>query len=85
MEPRDYENIKFILSKTPAELLVWWNSLDDEDRIYAVEIVKAFRKELMADIAQADLVYDDVPMQEIETELDTREARDYLKKFQLKK
>ena len=85
MEPRDYENIKFILSKTPAELLVWWNSLDDEDRIYAVEIVNSFRKELMADIAQADLVYDDVPMQEIETELDTREARDYLKKFQLKK
>jgi hypothetical protein len=85
MEPRDYENIKFILSKTPAELLVWWNSLDDEDRLYAVEIVKAYRRELMADIANADLVYDDVPMQEIETELDTKEARNYLKKFQLKK
>jgi hypothetical protein len=41
---RDYHNLQFILSKTPEELLEWWNSLEDEDQAYAMEIIMEYRK-----------------------------------------
>jgi hypothetical protein len=41
---RDYNNLQYILNKTPDELLVWWNSLDDEDKAYAMEIIIEYRK-----------------------------------------
>jgi hypothetical protein len=41
---RDYKNIQFILNKTPSELLTWWESLDDEDRSYAMDIIVEYRK-----------------------------------------
>ena len=43
---RDYKNLQFILNKNPAELLDWWNSLDDEDQSYAMEIIIEYRKML---------------------------------------
>ncbi len=36
----------FILNKTPDELHEWWNSLDDEDQSYAMEIIIEYRKML---------------------------------------
>ncbi len=41
---RDYKNIQYILNKTPNELFEWWNSLDDEDQAYALEIITEYRK-----------------------------------------
>lgn len=41
---RDYKNLQYILSKNPHELLDWWNSLDDEDQSYALEIIIEYRK-----------------------------------------
>ena len=43
---RDYNNLQYILNKTPAELHEWWNSLDDEDQSYAMEIIIEYRKML---------------------------------------
>ena len=43
---RDYKNLQYILSKTPDELHEWWNSLDDEDQAYAMEIIIEYRKML---------------------------------------
>jgi hypothetical protein len=43
---RDYNNLQYILSKNPHELLDWWNSLDDEDQSYALEIIIEYRKML---------------------------------------
>jgi hypothetical protein len=43
---RDYKNLQYILSKNPHELLDWWNSLDDEDQAYALEIIIEYRKML---------------------------------------
>jgi hypothetical protein len=84
MEPRDYENIKFILSKTPSELFDWWESLDDEDRMYAVEIVKMYNRELLNDLSNVAKVLDEeFPVQDFEQDIDTTEAKEYLKKFQL--
>jgi len=36
---RDYKNLQYILSKNPHELLDWWNTLNDEDQAYALEII----------------------------------------------
>jgi len=43
---RDYKNLQYILSKNPHELLDWWNTLDDEDQAYALEIIIEYRKML---------------------------------------
>jgi len=43
---RDYNNLQYILNKTPDELHEWWYSLDDEDRAYAMEIIIEYRKML---------------------------------------
>ncbi len=41
---RDYKNLQYILNKNPQELFEWWNSLDDEDQDYAMEIIVEYRK-----------------------------------------
>jgi hypothetical protein len=43
---RDYNNLQYILNKTPDELHEWWFSLDDEDQAYAMEIIVEYRKML---------------------------------------
>jgi hypothetical protein len=43
---RDYNNLQYILNKTPEELQEWWYSLEDEDRAYAMEIIVEYRKML---------------------------------------
>ena len=43
---RDYNNLQYILNKTPDELHEWWNLLDDEDQAYAMEIIIEYRKML---------------------------------------
>jgi hypothetical protein len=43
---RDYKNLQYILNKNPQELYDWWNSLDDEDQAYALEIIIEYRKML---------------------------------------
>ena len=41
---RDYNNLQYILNKTPEELQKWWYSLEDEDQAYALEIIVEYRK-----------------------------------------
>ena len=43
---RDYNNLQYILNKTPDELHEWWFSLNDEDQAYAMEIIVEYRKML---------------------------------------
>ena len=43
---RDYNNLQYILNKTPDELQEWWYSLDEEDQSYALEIIIEYRKML---------------------------------------
>ena len=43
---KDYNNLQYILNKTPEELQEWWYSLEDEDQAYAMEIIIAYRKML---------------------------------------
>ena len=71
MNDRDIKNIHYILTRTPEELMVWRDTLSEDDQSYAVEIVKAYREEL-----EATACYDS-------EYIDTTEAKNYLKKFQL--
>lgn len=43
---RDYKNLQYILNKDPQELFEWWNTLNDEDQAYALEIITEYRKML---------------------------------------
>lgn len=73
MNKKDINNIYYILTRTQDELIAWWDTLSEDDQLYALEIVKAYRKEL-EETASYDSEY-----------IDTTEANNYLKKFQLKK
>ena len=39
MNGKDINNIYFILTRTPEELSEWWESLSEDDQLYASEIV----------------------------------------------
>lgn len=73
MNGKDINNIYFILTRTPEELSEWWETLSEDEQLYALEIVKAYREEL-----DATACYDS-------EHIDTTEAKNYLKKFQLQK
>ena len=49
---KDYNNLQYILNKTPDELQQWWYSLDDEDKSYAMEIITEYRKMLNEPIVE---------------------------------
>lgn len=71
MNDHDINNVYFILNQTPEQLLVWWNSLDQEDQEYALSIVKQYREEL-----ESFVHYEN-------EDIDVSDAKNYLKKFQL--
>lgn len=73
MDKHDLENLKFILTRKPSELVEWWDTLSDDDRNYAIELVQSYRKQLEKLVS-----YDDV-------DGDTTLVKNYLKKFQLPK
>ena len=76
MNDKDMNNILFILNRSHEELEIWWNSMDQEDKEYAMWIIKEYRKELV----RMQETYDDFLPSDKE---DLTLAKDYLKKFQL--
>ena len=43
---QDFNNIVFILNKTPEELRTWWELLTEDEIQYAMEILIDYRKML---------------------------------------
>ena len=43
---KDYNNVQYILNRSPNELRIWWESLSDDDKDYAMEILTDYRKML---------------------------------------
>ena len=68
MEPRDYENLEFILSLAASDVSKWWDAIDELDRAYAMSLVQCYNLEL-TEITQP---LDDVSI-----------AKTYLEKFML--
>lgn len=46
MNERDQHNLKFLLSATNQELLVWYNSVSPADHAYAQELLNIYADEL---------------------------------------
>lgn len=42
MNQHDVENIRFLLSRTPEQLREWYNSVSDEDLLYASLILENY-------------------------------------------
>jgi len=42
MNQRDKENLKFLLSSSPDQLLKWYNQVSDEDLIYASDLMDRY-------------------------------------------
>lgn len=77
MNDKDMNNILFILNRSQEELEAWWHSMDDEDKEYAMWIIKSYREEL---VRMQETYEELVPLDQEE---DLSLASEYLKKFQL--
>lgn len=40
MDKNDYDNLTFLLTISPETLVDWYNQASDDDRLYALEILK---------------------------------------------
>jgi len=70
----DRENLNFLLNTKGDEFKEWYAQSDEEDRIYAQELMDAYSRELQLQAQEL----------EIEAKLDNmQEAKDVLKKFAL--
>jgi len=47
MNERDLENLKFLLSASQETLNDWYNTVDDDDIDYAMELLHQYRLELI--------------------------------------
>ena len=73
MNPYDKNNLNFILNLHEEDLPVWFESISFDDRLYALELLQAYRAELS--VMEAE-VHDNIE--------ETTEAKNILNKFTLK-
>ena len=46
MNQHDKDNLNFLLSASPEVLLDWYNSVEEDDHIYASELLAAYQEEV---------------------------------------
>ena len=73
MNKHDKDNLKFILSLKPQDFHNWYESLTDDDAMYAMELVNMARSELETKVAE---LFDNIE--------DCSDAKHVLGKFTLK-
>lgn len=73
MNPYDQSNLNYIMSLHPDDIKPWLESLSEDDRLYAQELLDAFEREL------------DVQEVMVDPADDVSEANEVLKKFTLSK
>lgn len=47
MDENDRNNLKFIMNASPETLADWWDKIDVDDQVYAMELLELAREELM--------------------------------------
>lgn len=50
MNQHDLDNIRFLLNRTPAELYQWYQTVSDQDLVYASEIMEQYARFLESEI-----------------------------------
>jgi hypothetical protein len=73
MNKHDKDNLKFILALKPQDFQNWYESLTEDDAMYAMELVSMARTELETQVAE---LFDKVE--------DCSDAKNVLGKFTLK-
>lgn len=60
MNSRDYENLQFMLHVDQSMQNDWWNSLTDDDKNYAMELLQEYGRglDLQEKMLQSDEVHD---------------------------
>ena len=58
MSEYDLSNVRFLMSLTPDRLAVWWDKQTEDDREYAMEIMKAYSEWLSAESLKTTLMHD---------------------------
>lgn len=48
MNQRDRGNLEFIMNLSKSEIVQWWDTVDEDDRGYALELVTTRSKEILA-------------------------------------
>lgn len=48
MNQRDESNLEFIMNLSEFEVINWWDTIDEDDREYAFELLTNRSKELLA-------------------------------------
>ena len=74
MNAYDKGNLDFLLNSTPEELLIWYAEVDEEDHIYASELLAQYSKEIEI---RASMMDDEVE--------DTTQSIEYLERFRIRK
>jgi hypothetical protein len=77
MNQHDRDNLNFLLTASAKTLKDWQNQADEDDFIYAQELLAAYSKELKD--KSAELLVEAT----LETHTEYREAKNALKKFTL--
>lgn len=79
MNQHDRDNLMFILTSPEEVLRDWWDKIDNDDKIYALELLQMYREEL----SLAEQYYDAFNKAENKN-MDVTEAKSVLKKFTLR-
>jgi hypothetical protein len=79
MNEHDRDNLMFILTSPQEVLRDWWDTIDELDKIYALELLQKYREEL----STSEQYYDAFKKAENKN-MDVTEAKSVLKKFTLR-
>jgi hypothetical protein len=82
MHPHDKANLKFLMTRTPEQMMNWMARASEDDIAYATQLIEAYRREL----ALSEYAEYSVEQVNSETATDKKfpQARKVLEKFTLK-
>lgn len=80
MNEHDFQNLRFILLASPDVLADWYETIDEDDREYAMELLQAA---CLSDVIE--ILEEKEQMMLAESEFSLTEAQEYLSKFTMRR
>jgi hypothetical protein len=79
MNQHDLDNLRFLLTVDSETLRDWFNTVDEDDIVYATELLERAKTDVKAKVMMIDLLID-----QSDEDMDLAPAADYLSKFTLR-
>jgi hypothetical protein len=79
MNQHDLDNLRFLLTVDSDTLRDWFNTVDEDDIIYATELLERAKTDVKAKVMMIDLLID-----QGDEDMDLTPAANYLSKFTLR-